>query len=78
MTENNGNSPSRKATSDFIGISAMKDLKSFIQNDEATTAVEYAVLLAFILLSVITAVSSVGGATGRMWGNVDAELSEIL
>jgi len=56
----------------------MKDLKSFIQNDEATTAVEYAVLLAFILLSVITAVSSVGGATGRMWGNVDAELSEIL
>ncbi len=44
------------------------------QNDEGTTAVEYAVMLAMILMSIIVAVSAVGGRSGGMWGNVDTQL----
>jgi pilus assembly protein Flp/PilA len=39
--------------------------------EEAATAVEYAVLLALILVAVITAVTSVGSSTSTVWSNVD-------
>ncbi|MBX7168139.1 MAG: hypothetical protein K1X74_17520 [Pirellulales bacterium] len=46
----------------------------FLQADEAATAVEYAVMLAMILISVIAAIGLVGMQTGGMWGNIDGEL----
>ena len=49
-------------------------LKRFISNDEGTTAVEYAVLLAMILMSVIAGVGAVGANSGGMWGNVNTQL----
>lgn len=46
----------------------------FLYDDQATTAVEYAVLLALILMGVITGISAVGAGSGGMWGNVKTEL----
>lgn len=42
----------------------------FFLNDEATTAVEYAVLLALILVAIIAGVTSAGGGVGSWWGNI--------
>jgi Flp pilus assembly pilin Flp len=35
--------------------------------------VEYAVLLALILVGVIVAITSVGNGTGNMWGGIETQ-----
>ncbi|HUY35101.1 MAG TPA: Flp family type IVb pilin [Pirellulales bacterium] len=47
----------------------------FLRKSEATTSVEYAVMLALIIAVLITAISSVGGDTGGMWGGVKTSLT---
>ena len=44
------------------------------RQEDAATAVEYAVMLALILIAVIGAIGTVGGQTGGMWGNIDSDL----
>ena len=41
--------------------------------EDAATAVEYAVMLALILIAVIGAIGSVGAGTGGMWGTSTAD-----
>jgi pilus assembly protein Flp/PilA len=53
----------------------MRCLLRFLRDEEAATAVEYAVLLALILMSVIGAIGTVGAQSGGMWGNIDAKLN---
>ena len=52
----------------------MNAVRRFFRHDEAATAVEYAVMLAFILMSCIAAISTVGAQSGGMWGNSKSEL----
>jgi pilus assembly protein Flp/PilA len=52
----------------------MSQLIRFFGDDDGTTAVEYAVMLAMILMMVITAVTAVGSNSGGMWGNVNTQL----
>ena len=40
-----------------------------IREEQAATAVEYAVMLALILAAIITAISSVGAGTGGMFSS---------
>jgi pilus assembly protein Flp/PilA len=48
----------------------MSAIRRFLfDQDEAATAVEYAVLLALILVLVISAVKSFGSANGGLWSN---------
>ncbi|MEX0725731.1 MAG: Flp family type IVb pilin [Planctomycetaceae bacterium] len=49
--------------------------RKLLIDESGPTAVEYAVMLALILMSVITAVSAVGSGSGGMWGNVDTQLN---
>ncbi|MDA7978418.1 MAG: Flp family type IVb pilin [Pirellulales bacterium] len=44
-------------------------------DDDGPTAVEYAVLLALILMAVIGAIGAFGSQTGGMWGDIDSDLS---
>ena len=37
---------------------------------------EYAVLLALILMGVIGAIGTVGAETGGLWGDIDSELAD--
>lgn len=46
----------------------------FLIDDSATTAVEYAVMLALILMAVIAAIGAFGVQSGGMWGHIDSEL----
>lgn len=52
----------------------MKRLINFLRDEEAATAVEYAVLLALILISVISAIGTVGSQSGGMWGGIESSL----
>ena len=49
-------------------------LRTLLTCEEGATAVEYAVLLALILMGVIGAIGTVGAETGGLWGNIDSEL----
>jgi Flp pilus assembly pilin Flp len=46
----------------------------FLCREQATTAVEYAVMLALIIMTAIVAITSFGGTTGTMWGNVGTDI----
>ncbi len=46
----------------------------FWREDEAATAVEYAVLLALILIAVMSAIGAVASQAGGMWGNTKNSL----
>ena len=52
----------------------MRLFKQLLRDDDAATAVEYAVMLAMILLTCIGTVATFGGQTGTLWGNTDTKL----
>jgi Flp pilus assembly pilin Flp len=49
----------------------------FLAEDAAVTSVEYAVILALILMVLITAVAALGSQTGGMWGGIQTKLQNI-
>ena len=44
-----------------------------LKEEEAATAVEYAVLLGLIVVAVILSIGAVGSETGGMWGGIDSQ-----
>ena len=52
----------------------MRRIKHFLWSDDGATAVEYAVMLAMILLSIIAAIGTVGAQAGGMWGDTQRQL----
>ena len=54
---------------------AISAIKSFLRSDDATTAVEYAVMLALILVAVIIGVTSAGGGVGAWWTNIRTKVT---
>ena len=53
----------------------MDSLRRFILAEEGPTAVEYAVMLALILVSCITIVTTLGTSTSRTFSRVNGALS---
>ncbi len=53
-----------------------KRILNFLRDDQAVTAVEYAVMLALILAAVISAVGSVGAQASGWWGGIESNLQE--
>lgn len=47
----------------------MRQVLRLLREEQAATAVEYAVMLALILMAVIAAIGSVGTSTGGMFGS---------
>ncbi len=52
----------------------MRSILRFIHEDDAATAVEYAVMLGLILLSAFAAISVLGSETSSLWGDIDTDL----
>ena len=48
----------------------MRYLLQLLCDEDGATAVEYAVILALILMVIIGAIGSVGSASGGMWGGI--------
>ena len=55
----------------------MKCLCQFLCDSEAATAVEYAVILALILMSVLGAIGAVGAQTGGMWSDIRGQMQGV-
>ena len=55
----------------------MRRITQFLWSSDGATAVEYAVMLAMILLTIIAAIGTVGAKTGGMWGNNETELEKF-
>jgi len=55
----------------------MRPLVRLFQNEEAVTSVEYAVVLALILMAVFGAIGSFGSQTGGMWGGIENDLEGV-
>ena len=51
--------------------------RKLLREEEAATAVEYAVMLALVLLAVFGAVGALGSQSGGMWGNIVGDLTEV-
>lgn len=49
-------------------------LRRLIRDDDATTATEYAVMLALILAVILLSVGSTGSGVGSWWSNIDNDL----
>ena len=52
----------------------MNKIFRFFVDEEAATAVEYAVLLALILVAIIGTIGALGSTTGGLWGDIDNDL----
>ncbi|MBN2476838.1 MAG: Flp family type IVb pilin [Pirellulales bacterium] len=52
----------------------MQWITSFLREEEAVTAVEYAVMIAMILLVVIGVIGMLGQQSGGMWGGIEGDL----
>lgn len=52
----------------------MSLIRNFLFDDDATTAVEYSVLLALIVLACLGAISALGNANSGMWGGNKEQL----
>jgi pilus assembly protein Flp/PilA len=52
----------------------MRALFQFLRDDDGPTAVEYAVMLALILMTCVIAVKTVGNKTSGIWANNKSQL----
>ena len=52
----------------------MKAIRKFLAGEEATSAVEYAVMLGLILVSCLATLQALGDASNGMWGKNNTEL----
>ncbi len=50
-------------------------LKSFLHDTDGTTAVEYCVMLAAILITMMLGLMAAGSGVAGWWGNIDSELN---
>ena len=55
----------------------MRPLLDIFRNEEGVTSVEYAVVLALILMTVIGAIGSFGAQTSGMWGGIESDLEDV-
>ncbi|SFH88107.1 Flp family type IVb pilin [Planctomicrobium piriforme] len=54
----------------------MGAVRRFLQSEDGPTAVEYAVMMALLLMTCIVTIKSVGDATSGIWANNNTKLSE--
>lgn len=53
-------------------------VRNFFRDEDGPTAVEYAVMLALVLMAVIGAINSVGNSTSAMWQDNATQISEAM
>lgn len=56
----------------------MNLVKRLLKESEGATAVEYAVLLALILIAIIAAINSVGGTNDNLWSNNEEQITNAM
>ncbi len=54
----------------------INQIRSFLRNDDGPTAVEYAVMLAAILMVLIGTVRQIGSASDGLWTNNNQKMED--
>lgn len=54
----------------------MQFIRCFLKDENATTAVEYAVMLALILLVCIVGVAAFGNSQDSYWGRINGQMND--
>ncbi len=54
----------------------MQLIRRFLNDDQGTTAVEYAVMLALILLVCIVGVAAFGNSQDSYWGRINNQMND--
>ncbi len=54
----------------------MKMFTNFLREEQAATAVEYAIMLGMILMAVIVSIEAVGQNTNAMCGDIRTEMED--
>lgn len=52
-------------------------IAALLRGEDGTTAVEYAVMLALILMAMFGTIATIGGQTGGLWGNIHGKLEKV-
>jgi pilus assembly protein Flp/PilA len=55
----------------------MRYFLKFLRDEQAATAVEYAVMLALIIVVLIGTIGAVGANAGGMWGGIQNHLKDV-
>lgn len=53
-------------------------MKRFLSNEDGATAIEYALICAFIVLACVGAITALGGGSNGMWSNVSEKASNVM
>ncbi len=61
-----------------VGPVAMTRILQFLREEDGPTAVEYAVMMALIIVVCIGSITLVGGEIFNMWGNNRSELETVF
>ena len=55
----------------------MRCLWKLLREEEAATAVEYAVMLSLILMAALVAIGALGAQSTGMWGGIETDLQDV-
>ncbi|HID78121.1 MAG TPA: Flp family type IVb pilin [Planctomycetaceae bacterium] len=55
----------------------MRCFLGLVGGEDGATAVEYAVMLALILMVVIGSIGTLGSRTGEMWAGINSNLQSV-
>lgn len=55
----------------------MRPLIEIVRGEEAATSVEYAVVLALILMAIVSAIGTLGSEAGGLWGGIEQDLDDV-
>lgn len=55
-----------------------RKIMNFLQEEDGPTSVEYAVMLAMIIITCIGAVMTLGGASGALFTSSDAQIRSAM
>lgn len=61
----------------YAGSSNMRTINKLLQDESGPTSVEYAVMLAFILLVCLVAIQTLGISASNMWSNNQQQLEQM-
>ena len=56
----------------------VSSVRGFLNDEQGPTAVEYAVMLALVLMAVVSAITAVGNSTSGMWQNNADKISSAV
>lgn len=56
----------------------MKSVLRFLKSDDGPVAVEYAVMLALIIIVALTAITTLGASNNVFWGNINSRTAEVI